>query len=53
MVWVVISQLQNVYAILYFLEKIIHVLKLTGKSFDLLKLKSYLIRLKDISRYAT
>ena len=31
----------------------IHLLKVTGKRFDLLKPKSYLSRLEDIARHAT
>ena len=33
--------------------KLIHLLKVTGKIFDLLKPKSYLSRLEDIARHVT
>ena len=43
------SQLPNVYATPYFLKKLIHLLKVKEKFFDLLKPKSYLSRLENIA----
>ena len=45
--------LPNVYATSYFLKKLIHLLKVTGKVFDVLKPKSYLSRQKDMAHYVT
>ena len=41
-----ISQLSNVYATPYFSKKVIHLLNVTGKNFDLSKPKYCLIRLE-------
>ena len=43
----------NVYATSYFFGKLIHLLKVTLKRFDLLKPKSYLTMLEEVGRPAT
>ena len=49
------SQLPNVYAIphFFFFKKLIHLLRVTGKKFDMLKPKSYLSKLEVIACHAT